>query len=285
MHIDLHTHSNVSDGTDTPTRLVLNARAAGLATVALTDHDTLDGIQEARAAGRRIGIHVVPGVELSAEVDGREVHLLGYGTRLDHRDLNAELTRIRLGRRNRLPAMLDKLARLGVPLTMAEVEAQAGAAGTALGRPHVADALIAKGKVANRQEAFERFLDRNGPAFVPRPAAELTAGIDLLHAAGAAVVLAHPGIRGMDEVLTGELIEMLAREHGLDGIEVDYPLHDASTRDLYHRLGARLDLVRTGSSDYHGTGKVGHDLGCVLTREPAFRELLSRVAARGGVVR
>ncbi len=120
---------------------------------------------------------------------------------------------------------------------------------------------------------------------MPRPAAELTAGIDLLHAAGAAVVLAHPGIRGMDEVLTGELIEMLAREHGLDGIEVDYPLHDASTRDLFHRLGARLDLVRTGSSDYHGTGKVGHDLGCVLTREPAFRELLSRVAARGGVVR
>ena len=104
----------VSDGTDTPTRLVLNARAAGLATVALTDHDTLDGIQEARAAGRRMGIHVVPGVELSAEVDGREVHLLGYGTRPDHRDLNAELTRIRLGRRDRLPAMLDKLARLGL---------------------------------------------------------------------------------------------------------------------------------------------------------------------------
>ncbi|NLH69386.1 MAG: PHP domain-containing protein [Brooklawnia sp.] len=283
MRIDLHTHSNLSDGTDTPTRLVLNARNAGLEAVALTDHDTLDGVLEARAAGRRVGVHVVPGVELSTEVDGREVHLLGYGPRLDHDDLNAELARIRLGRRNRLPAMLDRLARLGVVVTMAEVQAQAGAPGTALGRPHVADALIAKGEVVNRQQAFDRFLDRNGPAFVPRPAAGLTAGIDLLHAAGAAVVLAHPGIRGMDEVLTGDLIEMLAREHGLDGIEVDYPLHDTATRDLYHRLGARLGLVRTGSSDYHGTGKAGHDLGSVTTRPPAFHELLRRIAERGGV--
>lgn len=283
MRIDLHTHSYLSDGTDTPTKLVLNARVAGLDAVALTDHDTLDGLHEAREAGRRVGVQVLPGVELSAKYAGREVHLLGYGPRPDYEDLNAELVRIRQGRRNRLPAMLDKLASIGVPVTMAEVAAQAAGPGTSLGRPHVADAMVAKGYVASRDEAFDRFLDRKGPAYVGRPTIELTDGIDLLHQAGAAVVLAHPGIREMQEVLTGEVIEMLARKYGLDGIEVDYPLHDIGTRDLYHRLGARLDLVRTGSSDYHGTGKIGHDLGSVTTRPSAYRELLNRIAARGGV--
>ena len=142
---------------------------------------------------------------------------------------------------------------------------------------------IARGYVASRGEAFARFLDRDGPAFVPRPSAELVAGVDLLHTAGAAVVLAHPGIRGISRVLTGEVVEMLAAEHGLEGLEVDYPLHDPSTRDLYHRLGARLDLVRTGASDHHGAGKVGHELGSFTTREPAYRELIERISARGGV--
>lgn len=284
MRIDLHTHSYLSDGTDTPTKLVLNAQAAVLDVVALTDHDTLDGVHEAREAGRRVGVQVLPGVELSAKYGGREVHLLGYGPRPDYEDLNAELARIRQGRRNRLPAMLERLAAIGVPVSMTEVAAQAAGPGTSLGRPHVADALVAKGYVVNRNEAFDRYLDRRGPAYVSRPTIELTAGIDLLHQAGAAVVLAHPGSREMHEVLTGEVIEMLARRHGLDGIEVDYPLHDIATRDLYHRLGARLDLVRTGSSDYHGTGKTGHDLGSVTTRPSAYRELLSRIAARGGAV-
>lgn len=283
MRIDLHTHSWASDGTDSPTRLVLNARAAGLDVISLTDHDTLAGVDEAREAGRRVGVHVLVGVELSAEVDGREVHLLGYGPRADDPRLNAELERIRQGRRNRLPAMLALLAGLGVPVTAEEVAEQGGGASQSLGRPHVADAMIARGYVASRDEAFARFLDRDGPAFVPRPSAELVAGVDLLHTAGAAVVLAHPGIRGISQVLTGEVVEMLAAEHGLEGLEVDYPLHDPSTRDLYHRLGARLDLVRTGASDHHGAGKVGHELGSFTTREPAYRELMERISARGGV--
>lgn len=283
MRIDLHTHSSVSDGTDTPTRLVLNAHMAGLDVVALTDHDTLAGVEEARQAGRRIGVHVLGGVEVSARLAGVDVHVLGYGPRPDDAELNAELTRMREGRLNRLPAMLARLAELGLPITMDEVRAQSASAETALGRPHVADALVAKGYLTSRDEAFAHYLDHDGPAYVPRPTLELVRAIDLLHQAGAAVVIAHPGIRGVADVLTGEVIERLAAEHGLDGIEVDYPLHDASTRDLYHRLGARLDLVRTGSSDYHGTGKVDHDLGCVTTREPAYRELLRRIAGHGGV--
>lgn len=283
MRIDLHTHSWASDGTDSPTRLVLQAQRAELDVIALTDHDTLTGVDEAKQAGRRVGVHVLGGVELSTTLAGREVHLLGYGPRPDHEPLNAELRRIRDGRRDRLPAMLAKLAELGLPVSLEEVIAQAVGAGASLGRPHVADAMIAKGYVTSRDEAFAGYLDRTGPVFVPRPAAELRAGIDLLHAAGAAVVLAHPGIRGIGEVVTGEVLQELATDHGLDGIEVDYPLHDASTRDLYHRLGARLGLVRTGSSDYHGTGKVGHDLGSVTTRLSAYQELLRRIAGHGGV--
>lgn len=283
MRIDLHTHSWVSDGTDSPTRLVLKAQQAKLDVIALTDHDTFDGIDEAREAGRRVGVHVLVGVELSTRLDGHDVHLLGYGPRHDNRELNAEMAKMRQARTERLPAMLEKLAGLGMPLTMDDVHDQTGGAGTSLGRPHVADAMVAKGYVANRTEAFDRFLDRTAPAFVPRPAVPLVDGINLLHGAGAAVVIAHPGIRGVGEVLTGELLGQLANQHGLDGIEVDYPLHDPSTRDLFHRLGERLDLVRTGGSDHHGLGKVDHDLGCRTTREPAYHELLRRIEAHGGL--
>ncbi len=284
MRIDLHTHSWFSDGTDSPTRLVLNAQQAGLNVIALTDHDTLAGLDEARAAGRRVGVRVLDGVELSASHEGHELHLLGYGPRRDDPGLNTELERLRVGRAQRLPKMLAKLADLGMPLTLEEVRAAAKDSRTSLGRPHVADAMVIRGYVANRDEAFERYLDRDGPAFVPRPAVGLAEGIDLLHGAGAAAVIAHPGIRGASTVLTGTLLEQLRAEHGLDGIEVDYPLHDLHTRELYHQLGARLDLVRTGSSDYHGTGKRGHELGCATTRPPAFDELLRRIAAHGGVV-
>lgn len=284
MRIDLHTHSWISDGTDSPTRLVLNAQRAGLDVVALTDHDTLAGLDEAREAGRRIGVRVLGGVELSAIQDGTEVHLLGYGPRRNDPELNAELERLRAGRTERLPKMLAKLEALGMPLSLDEVRAQAKDSQTSLGRPHVADAMVARGYVANRDEAFERFLDRTGAAYVGRPAVPLAAGVDLLHHAGAAAVIAHPGIRGMAEVLTGTLLTQLRAEHGLDGIEVDYPLHDPQTRDLYQQLGSRLDLVRTGSSDYHGTGKTGHDLGSATTRASAFDELLRRIQAHGGQI-
>lgn len=283
MRIDLHTHSWASDGTDSPTRLVLNARQANLDVIAITDHDTFAGVDEARQAGRRIGVHVLGGVELSTRFEGHDVHLLGYGPRLDNQPLNVEMAKMRTARTQRLPAMIEKLAGLGLEITMDEVRAQAGGAGTSLGRPHLADAMVARGYVAHRDEAFNRYLDRTAPAYVPRSAVDLAVGIQLLHGAGAAAVIAHPGIRGVGEVLTGELLEALAREHGLDGIEVDYPLHDPSTRDLFHRLGARLDLVRTGGSDHHGLGKVDHELGCRLTREPAYRELLRRIAGHGGV--
>lgn len=282
MRIDLHTHSRVSDGTDSPTMLVMNAHQAGLDMVALTDHDTMDGIPEAVTAGQRIGVSVVPGIEVSTKYETKTIHLLGYGVVLAGSQLVQELQRVRESRVNRAEAMIKKLAELGYPLDP-EIIAKTAALTVSVGRPHIADAMVKMGYVADRSAAFEDFLSPGKPAYVSRYSIPLGRAIDLVHQAGGAAVLAHPGIRGADEVLTGEVIAKLASEHQLDGIEVDYPLHDADTRDILHRIGARLGLIRTGSSDYHGTGKVGHELGTATTRQSAWESLNRRIAHYGGV--
>lgn len=283
MRIDLHTHSRVSDGTDTPTGLVLKALEAGLDVVALTDHDTFDGVLEAAAAGKRVGVRVVTGVEMSTEVEGTSVHLLGYGCNIHNAALARELTLLREARTGRLPAMCEKLVGLGMDISVDDVAAIARSA-RALGRPHVADALVSQGYVANRREAFDKFLAEGRPAYVARYNTDLVQAIQLIHAAGGAAVIAHPWGRGSRDVLTAPFLQKLVLDHGLDGIEVDHEDHDPETRRLLFEMGGRLGLVRTGSSDHHGTGKEGHALGCNLTRKSAFLELVSRIRQRGGTV-
>ncbi|WP_022910455.1 PHP domain-containing protein [Aestuariimicrobium kwangyangense] len=283
MRIDLHTHSSVSDGTDTPSALVLAALAVGLDAIALTDHDTFDGVPEAKEAGRRAGLTVIAGVEMSAQLDGVSVHLLGYGMDRRNRPLLAELGLLREGRVGRVKAMADRLTELGMPLTEAEIVAAAKAS-PSIGRPHVADAMVAKGYVADRDEAFRYWLADDKPGYVHRYSCELGRAIDLLHAAGGVAVIAHPWSRSSRSVLTAEVISDLVRDHQLDGIEVDHQDHDADTRSLLSDLAVRLGLVRTGSSDHHGTGKVGFPLGANLTRETALGQLRRLSAARGGQV-
>lgn len=283
MRIDLHTHSRVSDGTDTPTGLVLKALDAGLDVVALTDHDTFDGVHEAAAAGKRVGVRVVTGVEMSTQLDGTSVHLLGYGCNVHDPALTAELAALRQARSRRLPAMCDALTGLGMDIGVDDVAAASRSA-RALGRPHVADALVSKGYVADRREAFDRFLAEGRPAYVARYSTPLGRAIDLVQAAGGVAVIAHPWGRGSRGVLTAPVIEALVRDHGLDGIEVDHEDHDSDTRRLLFDMGARLGLIRTGSSDYHGAGKDGHALGCNLTRRTAFMEIVSRIRQRQGTI-
>ena len=195
MRIDLHTHSNVSDGTDTPAELVAAAHEAGLDVVALTDHDTFDGLDRAVAAGREHGVEVVRGLELSCMRQGQSVHLLAYGADPGAAALAEEMVRVREGRTGRLRPVLDLLAGLGVPVTEEEVMAQVGSS-PSVGRPHIADALVEAGWVADRTEAFDRFLADGGPAHVGRYAIEVGHGIDLVHAAGGVAVVAHPWGRG-----------------------------------------------------------------------------------------
>ena len=276
MRIDLHTHSSVSDGTDTPEELVRKAAAAGLDVVALTDHDTFDGLNAAVAEGQRIGVQVLRGMELSCSRGGDSVHLLAYGADPLNADLVAELALVRGGRKGRLTGVLMKLAELGVPVSEAEVMAQVGDS-PSVGRPHIADAMIKAGHVGDREEAFDRFLAEGGPAHVHRYAIELERGIDLVHAAGGVAVIGHPWGRGREHVLPPALLSALAAEHGLDGVEVDHQDHDASTRAQLRTLAAELGLLVTGSSDYHGTGKLDHDLGCNTTAAEVYDDLVGRL--------
>jgi 3',5'-nucleoside bisphosphate phosphatase len=282
MRIDLHTHSSISDGTDEPAELVRRARDAGLDIVALTDHDTFDGLDQAVAEGERLGIEVFRGMELSCSRHGNSVHLLAYGADPTHPMLAEELRAVRGGRRGRLAGVLTKLADLGVPVSEAEVLAQVGDS-PSVGRPHIADALIEAGHVYDRKEAFDRFLGDSGPAHVSRYAIDLERGIDLVHAAGGVAVIAHPWGRGRESILPVEVLRRLRDEHGLDGIEVDHQDHPPAARKHLRRLARELDLVGTGSSDYHGTGKLDHDLGCNTTPPQAYAELVSRLKARSAV--
>jgi len=277
MRIDLHTHSAVSDGTDTPAELVEKARAVGLDVVALTDHDTFDGLDEAAATGEQVGIQFVRGMELSCSRHGNSVHVLAYGADPASTGLAAEMALVRDGRLGRLAGVLAKLAALGVSVSEAEVMAQVGTS-PSIGRPHIADALIEAGHVRDRQEAFDRFLADGGPAHVHRYTIEVERGIDLVHEAGGVAVIAHPWGRGRERLLPASAIQALARDHGLDGIEVDHQDHDADIRRRLHTLADSLGLLATGSSDYHGTGKLDHDLGCNTTDPEVFDEIQRRLA-------
>jgi predicted metal-dependent phosphoesterase TrpH len=261
--IDLHTHSRRSDGTDSPTELVENAARAGLDVVALTDHDAMTGWEEAQRAADRVGITLVKGLEISCRYRHKGVHLLGYEPDPTDPSLLAELERVLRGRQDRLPRTIAKLNDLGIAITEADVLAVSGDA-AATGRPHVADALIVRGVVASRDEAFERYLMPGRPAYVDRYAADLEEMIRLLVDAGGRPVIAHPWTRQSRSVLTEEVIAGLA-ELGLVGLEVDHNDHDADSRAALRTIAHDLDLAVTGSSDYHGTGKVGYDLGVNTT--------------------
>ena len=277
--IDLHTHSVISDGTDTPAELVAHAAAAGLAVVALTDHDTFDGLPEAMAAGERIGIEVVPGLELSCSREHQSVHLLAYGADPDDPALAEEMALVRDGRTGRLRPVLVKLAELGVPVSEEEVMDFVGSS-PSVGRPHIADALVAAGHVQDRKEAFDRFLADGGPAHVARYAIDIGRGVDLVHGAGGVAVIAHPWGRGREQLLPPSILTELVAEHDLDGIEVDHQDHDAAARAGLRQLADRLGVLATGSSDYHGTGKVDHDLGVNTTDPETYARLRALMGQR-----
>lgn len=281
MRIDLHTHSSVSDGTDTPTQLVRKAAEAGVDVLGLTDHDTFDGLREARLAAESVGVLVLPGIEMSCQLDGASVHLLGYGCDPHFEALLDELARVRVGRSGRLPEMLAKLAELGMPVTELEIAEQVGAS-PSLGRPHVADAMTAKGYVRDRQEAFDRYLYEGGPAYANRYSCDLRRGVGLIRRAGGVPVIAHPWGRGRDRELTPAMLSELTMEYRLEGVEVDHPDHDADTRQRLRALASRLGLLTLGSSDHHGLGKTNNPLACETTDPDVYDELVRRVRARGG---
>ena len=273
MRIDLHTHSRASDGTDTPAGLVRAAVDAGLDVLAITDHDTSGGWAEAQRAAEETGLTLVPGMEISTRHRGRGVHLLAYWPDPGHAGLAAELDRVLAGREGRVPTMVDRLRALGIDITEADVREAAHGA-VASGRPHVADALVTLGVVPDRTAAFDRYLGWGRPAHVDRYAVPLERALALVQDAGGVSVVAHPWGRGglghPDEAAFAELKEL-----GLTGVEVDHQDHDPAARDRLRAIARNLDLVATGSSDYHGDGKADHDLGCNTTAPDEYERLTS----------
>jgi 3',5'-nucleoside bisphosphate phosphatase len=273
VRIDLHTHSDRSDGTDKPGELMARAVAAGIDIVALTDHDTAVGWEDARAAAVDIGVGFVPGMEISCKHAGRGVHLLAYLLDPDYPPLAEELRRVLDGRTSRLPATLERLHAVGVDLTVDDVRAVSGHAAATV-RPHVADALVANGLVRDRAEAFDRFLSKGRPGYVDRYGADLFEMVRLVAAGGGVSVVAHPWGRHSRKSLDVDVLAAL-KEAGLTGVEVDHQDHDSAARSELRHAAATLGLVQTGSSDFHGEGKLDCPLGANTTDPEQFERLLT----------
>ncbi|HMJ18409.1 MAG TPA: PHP domain-containing protein [Gemmatimonadaceae bacterium] len=250
--IDLHTHSTASDGTLPPEQVVEAAAQCGLKALALTDHDTIGGIPAAREAGERLGIRIITGVELSAFQDGHEVHVLAlHLSQLD--TLHKRLEDLRASRFSRAEKIVEKLNALGIPITLDEVLLQSN--GGAVGRPHVARALIARGVVHDFRDAFMRYLGGNGSAFVPKDKLSIEDAIAIAHDAGALAIWAHPGDGGRREKL-----EPLVAA-GLDGVEIRHPSHSGEDIKRLQALTDFFGLVPSGGSDWHGATEGPRRLG------------------------
>lgn len=242
--IDLHLHTTASDGVDAPEALVANCAAAGLSVIAVTDHDTIDAVPAVEAAARDSGLRFVPGIEITAVWQQKDVHVLGYF--LDHRApaLMAFLTDQRKDRIRRARVIGRRLAAMGVPIDIEQVIASAG--GKPVSRPFIARALVDAGHVKNWREAFERYLGEGCPAFAPRAGVTIEDAIQIIKKSGGLASLAHPGLTRIDDIIAD------LGHAGLGAIEVYHPDHADADTNRYLALARRLDLGITGGSDYHG---------------------------------
>ncbi len=281
--IDLHTHSTRSDGTETPAELVARAAHEGLTTVALTDHDTTAGWAEAAAAAETHGISLVRGAELSTRHDGGSIHLLAYLFDPDHPGLSAEIDRVLGDRLPRLQKIVERLAEDGFEIAWADVEAQLGEEQRTPSRPHIADALVAKGYATHRDEIFRKWLHHGSRYYVPYYSMDTVEAIRLVRDAGGVPVLAHPFASRRQRSLAADAVGELV-EAGLVGIEADHRDHDPGERRLARQLAAEHGLVVTGSSDYHGDGKANR-LGENTTDPEALARIESVATSATAVLR
>lgn len=256
--IDLHVHSNKSDGTLTPSEVAHAAHAAGLSAIALTDHDTVEGVKECAEAGEALDLQVIPGIELSADFHGKEIHILGLNLDLSNPILEATLKSFVEARETRNKQMLKKLQALGFEIT--ETDLGHPEELSIIARPHFARALMNKGYVQSLNEAFEKYITPGKPAYVEKAAPDYKVCIDLIHAVGGKAILAHPYIYKFTNRNPFPMIEELAY-NGLDGIEVIYPKHyDPEVHRLTQYCKGH-GLIMTGGSDFHGDNKPDIKIG------------------------
>lgn len=272
MYADLHLHTHFSDGTYSPEELVAQAERHHLAAIALTDHDTVEGCVRAAMACRAAGLEFIAGTELTAEQDSNELHILGYYIDTENPRLLAEIATFQTVRQNRIREMVARLNQHQVPLKAEAVFALANC--RAPGRPHVARALVQSGLCSTLDEAFERYLKRNRPAWVPKFKMSAADAIGLIHQAGGVAVMAHPGLNRTDQVIP-TLVEA-----GLDGIECFHTKHSTATAEHYLELADRFELLVTGGSDCHGMSKGKPLIGTVKIPYQHVEKLKARAAER-----
>ena len=277
MIIDLHTHSTYSDGTDKPSELINKALAAGITIIGLTDHDSISGWQEATNS-LRPGISLVPGAEISCQTtDGISVHILGLLFDSSNSELMKTLEKTRENRHGRMEKIIARINEAGIDITMNDVLAQLSD-GATLGRPHLADALVIKGVVASRDEAFTQMLHNNSKYYVSHYSPTPEAAIALIKAAGGVSVIAHPMASHRGRTISLETFGSLIQS-GLDGIEVDHRDHSPDEKMQLITLAKESNLVMTGASDYHGNGKL-NSLGEYTTNPEQWEKLEARANAR-----
>jgi predicted metal-dependent phosphoesterase TrpH len=271
--IDLHLHSTASDGRLSPAAVVDRAHAAGLTTIALTDHDTVAGLDEARAAADAAGLRLVPGIEITAVEGSRDVHVLGYFFDPAREPLHTFLSVQRTDRVRRLREIGARLTALGYPVDLEPMLQDAELRhGKSVGRPLVADALIAAGHVVDRRDAFDNLLGAGRPGFVARVGAPVREVIEILHRAGGIAALAHPGPLEMDDAVEGFV------RAGLDAIEARHSDHDEATEQRYREMAGRFGLAVCGGSDFHGDpSRRVDELGIVTLPESDFLALEATV--------
>ena len=277
MVIDLHTHTSYSDGTDTPAQLINKALAAGISIIGLTDHDSISGWQEATNA-LRTGISLVPGAEISCQTpDGISVHILGLLFDSNNSKLMNTLEKTRENRHGRMEKIIARINEAGIDITMDDVLMQLSD-GATLGRPHLADALVKKGIVASRDEAFTQMLHNNSKYYVSHYSPTPEVAIKLIKAAGGVSVIAHPMASHRGRTISLDTFGSIIQA-GLDGIEVEHRDHSPDEKSQLIELANESNLVMTGASDYHGNGKL-NTLGEYTTRLEQWEKLESRSNAR-----
>lgn len=273
--IDLHCHTTASDGKLSPTELVQLAAEVGVHTIGVADHDSTEGLDEALAAGQRFGVEVIPAIELSCDVPSGELHMLGYFPDYHNPAFQAELTRLREGRVGRAQAMARRLTELGYPVSFERIQELAGEG--AIGRPHVAQALVEAGHVSSKAQAFDTLIGRNGPAYVERAKLLPSEACQLIRSVNGLPVFAHPYIVRADGTLFEPLpvAESLPElvDAGLAGLEIYYPRYSQSLTDKLHNLARRYNLLVTGGSDFHGDGNAGALVGSVYVPSKCLRAL------------
>jgi 3',5'-nucleoside bisphosphate phosphatase len=275
--IDLHVHSSASDGSYPPAEVVRYAKEGGLAAMALTDHDTVDGLTEAVAAGETLGLEIVPGVEISAQFPGGTMHILGLFVDYANGRLDERLAVLKQARLDRNPQIIAKLNALGIPITMSRVEEIS--CGGQVGRPHIARALLEAGYVQDLQEAFDKYLGWHKPAYVSKFRFSPDRALTMIREANGIPVLAHPFTLGLGSAFALKNLVVELKGLGLAGLEVFYAEHTPKQIAQYLKLARELDLLITGGSDFHGLNKPEITLGSIPWQEKLTYNLVEALKA------